>query len=216
MKNVSRVKKSTKSPVCQSIWRFLVDLRYFTQDSLLLNILKDIDQFSWLLANAFMKIFTLLMSCGLSLTGLLMSANLTLAKNNAGNNIHIDQSRQFPETRWANADHYIRVHVPQNSGALTVLRLQVTGNLKFDTNQVQVFDLAGQKMPVVVTETADTPEKSIYLTFSSPIAGSKQFDIRISNVKKALISQPATYFLSAKLIGNDQERYVGEAYFRSY
>jgi hypothetical protein len=39
---------------------------------------------------------------------------------------------------------------------------------------------------------------------------------RISNVKKALISQPATYFLSAKLIGNDQERYVGEAYFRSY
>jgi Protein of unknown function (DUF2808) len=186
----------------------------------LLNILKDINHFCWLLANAFMKIFSLLMSCGLSLTGLLMSANLTLAKNNAGNNIHVDQSRQFPETRWANADHYIRVHVPQNSGAMTALRLQVTGNLKFDTNQVQVFDLAGRKMPVVVTETAytgnDVPERSIYLTFSSPIASGKQFDIRISNVKKALISQPATYFLSAKLIGNDQERYVGEAYFRSY
>jgi hypothetical protein len=167
-----------------------------------------------------MKNFSLSIACGLSLAGLLISANSTLAKSNAGNNIHVDQSRQFPETRWANADHYIRVHLPQNSRALTALRLQVTGNLKFEINQVQVFDLTGQKVPVVVTETAysghDILERSIYLTFDSPVASGKQFDIRISNVKKALISQPATYFLSAKLIGNDQERYVGEAYFRSY
>jgi hypothetical protein len=46
-----------------------------------------------------MKIFFPLMACGLSLTGLLMSANLTLAKNNVGNNVHVDQNRQFPETR---------------------------------------------------------------------------------------------------------------------
>lgn len=167
-----------------------------------------------------MKNFFLLVACELSLAGLLIPANSTLAKSNAGNTIHVEQSRQFPETRWANADHYIRVHVPQNSGELTALRLQVTGNLKFDVNQVQVFDLAGQKVPIVVTETAytgDNPlERSIYLTFTSPVAGDKQLDVRINNVKKVLISQPATYSLSAKLIGNDQEQYVGAAYFRSY
>ncbi len=183
--------------------------------------LENTNHFCWSVANTFMKNFSLSIAYGLSLAGLLISANSTLAKSNAGNTIHIEQSRQFPETRWANADHYIRVHVPQNSRALTALRLQVTGNLKFDINQVQVFDLAGQKVPVVVTiETAytgnDLLERSIHLTFASPITSGKQFDIRVSNVKKALISQPATYSLSAKLIGNDQEQYVGAAYFRSY
>jgi hypothetical protein len=160
------------------------------------------------------------MACGLSLTGLLMSANLTLAKNNVGNNVHVDQNRQFPETRWANADHYIRVHVPRNSAAMSALSFQVPENLQFDGSQVEAFDIKGQKISAVVTEGIDfqvsPPLRTIQIDFSTPIASGSQVDLRIRNVKKILVSSPSTYKISAKLTGSDQERYVGEAYFRSY
>jgi hypothetical protein len=48
-----------------------------------------------------MKKLPLLIACGLGLAGSLMSVSSALAKNDAGNNVHIDQNRQFPETRWA-------------------------------------------------------------------------------------------------------------------
>jgi hypothetical protein len=186
----------------------------------LLNILRDVNNFCWLLTNAFMKIFFPLMACGISLTGLLMSANLTLAKNNVGNNVHVDQNRQFPETRWANADHYIRVHVPRNSAAMSALSFQVPENLQFDGSQVEAFDIKGQKISAVVTEGIDfqvsPPLRTIQIDFSTPIASGSQVDLRIRNVKKILVSSPSTYKISAKLTGSDQERYVGEAYFRSY
>jgi Protein of unknown function (DUF2808) len=196
-----------------------VNLRYFTQDSLLLNILKDIDHFCWLFANIFMNFLFLLTACGLSLTGLLISANLTLAKNIVGNDIHVDQSRQFPETRWANADHYIRVHVPRNSATMSALSFQVPENLLFDASQVEAFDIKGQKTLAVVTEEIDSqvspPVRIIQLDFSNAIASDSQIDLRIKNVKRILVSRPSIYSISAKLTGSAQWRYVGEAYFRS-
>jgi hypothetical protein len=167
-----------------------------------------------------MKKLPLLIACGLGLAGSLMSVSSALAKNDAGNNVHIDQNRQFPETRWASADHYIRIHVPRNSRAMIELRLQITENLKFDIGQVEVFDLQGKTIPAVITEMVstqnDAPSRSINLAFGSPVASGTQFDIRIKNVKKALISRPSTYFVSAKLAGNNQTQFIGEAYFHSY
>ncbi len=160
------------------------------------------------------------MACGISLTGLLMSVSSALAKNDTGSNIHIDQSRQSPETRWANANHYLRIHVPRNSAAMSALSLQVPENLRFDANQVEVFDLQGQKIPATVIEGLDNQVspavRTIKLNFSTPIASGRQVELRIRNVQKVLVSRPSTYSVSAKLTGSDQERYVGEAYFRSY
>jgi Protein of unknown function (DUF2808) len=160
--------------------------------------------------STFMKKILLLVA-----SGLLLVINPALAKNDSGSSIHIDQNRQFPETRWANADHFIRIHVPQNSAALTELRLRVPENLKFEVSQVEVFNLQGQKIAAVVTET-DSPDKTIQLTFAAPVASDAKFDIRIKNVKKTLVSRPSTYAVSAKSIGSNQEQFVGEAYFRSY
>jgi hypothetical protein len=167
-----------------------------------------------------MKIIFSLVVCGLSLAKSMISISPALAKNEAGGNIHIDQSRQFPETRWANADHYIRLHVSSNSEPLTELRLQITNNLRFNVNQVEVFDLRGQKIPAVVTDIVHSQnnltERLIRLAFASPVNSSTQFDIRIKNVKKALISQPSTYVVFSKLGDSNQEHLIGEAYFRSY
>jgi hypothetical protein len=167
-----------------------------------------------------MKKISLFVACGLSLSGLLLPTHIAFAHNDISANIHIDRSRQFPETRWADANHYIQVHVPVYSEALADLRLQVTKNLKFEVSQVEVFNLQGQKIPVTVTEIAssqpDFPERIVQLVFATPVASGTQLDIRIRNVRKTLISQPSTYSLSAKSVDSHQSQFVGAAYFRSY
>jgi Protein of unknown function (DUF2808) len=167
-----------------------------------------------------MKTISLLAVCTLSLTGSLISISPALAKNDAGNNIHIDQSRQFPETRWANANHYIRIHVSHNSESLAELQLQVTDNLRFNINQVEVFDLQGHKISATVTEVASNQNspttRLINLTFAAPIAGSTQFDIRIKDTRKMLVSRPSTYSISTKSVDSSSGKFIGEAYFRSY
>lgn len=103
---------------------------------------------------------------------------------------------------------------------MSALSFQVPENLRFDASQVEVFDIKGQKISTVVTEGIDSqvspPVRTIQIDFSTPIASGSQIDLRIRNVKKTLVSSPSTYKVSAKLTGSDQERYVGEAYFRSY
>lgn len=166
-----------------------------------------------------MKTLLVITTCGISFVNSLMSINLASA-NSVGRSIHIDQSRQFPETRWARADHYLRVHVPLDSTGMSALSFQVPKNLRFDASQVAVLNLKGQVIPVAVTEKIDSqaspPTRTVYLDFSTPIASGSQVDLRIRNVEKILISRPSTYSISAKLTGSDQERYVGEVYFRSY
>ena len=167
-----------------------------------------------------MKTLLVIMIYSISLGGSLMVINPATAINDAGNTIHLDQSRQFPETRWADADHYLRVHVPRNSAAMSALSFQVPGNLRFDANQVAVFDIKGQKILATVSEGINSSVypavKTIQLDFSTPIASGNQIDLQIRNVKKISVSRPSTYSISAKLIDGDQFSYIGEAYFRSY
>jgi hypothetical protein len=129
------------------------------------------------------------------------------AKNDMNENIHIDQSRQFPETRWANADHFIRVHVPHKAKALKILRLRVSENLRFAVSQVD-----GQNIPVTVTSQGHI----VQIEFAKSIGKDTLFDIHIRNVAKISASRPAIYTLSAQLVNGGQYEFVGEAYFRSY
>jgi Protein of unknown function (DUF2808) len=146
-----------------------------------------------------MKTLSVIMACGISFGGLLMATSSTSAVNGVGNSIHIDQNRQFPTTRWADADHYLRVHVPHNSAGVSALLFQVPGNLRFDASQVEVFDLQGQKIPGLVTEEINSqvspPSRTIHLDFSTPIASGSQVDLRIRNVKKSrFLGLPPTLY----------------------
>jgi hypothetical protein len=134
------------------------------------------------------------------------------AKNDGGANIHIDQSHQFPETRWANADHFIRVHVPHQAKALKVLRFGVPENLRFAASQVEILTVDGQKIPAIVTDKG----RIIQIEFAKSIGKDTQFDVHIKNVAKISVSRPATYAISAQLVNGDRDEFVGEAYFRSY
>jgi hypothetical protein len=134
------------------------------------------------------------------------------AKNDDGRNIHIDQSRQFPETRWANADHFIRVHVPHHAKSIKVLRLRVSENLQFAASQVAVETVDGQQIPANVTYK----DHIVEIEFAKSIGRDTLFDIHIKNVAKISVSRPAVYALSAQLVNGGQDEFVGEAYFRSY
>jgi Protein of unknown function (DUF2808) len=200
--------------------KLVFPIRKFHQGFTFVGYIERYEQVLQFSQNTCMKKLSWLIAAGLSLGWLLAETKPAQAGSDAGTNIHIEQSRQFPETRWANVDHFIRVHVPSHSNALTELWLEVSENLKFEDNQVEVFDLQGKNIPVLITEGSTTQtlgsERMIQLIFPTPIASGTQFEIRIKNVKKNLISRPATYIVLAKIIGGDRSVLVGSAYFRSY
>jgi Protein of unknown function (DUF2808) len=162
-----------------------------------------------------MKIISSITIWGLILSSLMSLSNPAGAKNDMGDNIHIDQSRQFPETRWANADHFIRVHVPNKAKALKILRLRVPENLRFAASQVEVLSVDGKKIPATIT-SVNADGSFIQIEFVRPISKNTLFEVHIQNVAKISMSRPSTYTLSAQLVDGTKDEPVGEAYFRSY
>jgi Protein of unknown function (DUF2808) len=158
-----------------------------------------------------MKGLFLIAFLGLVLSNSWLSSSVW-ASNDGGTNIHIDQSHQFPETRWANADHFIRVHVPHQAKALKILRFRVPENLRFAASQVEILTVDGQKISASVTDKG----RMIQIEFAKSIGKDTQFDVHIKNVSKISVSRPAIYALSAQLVNGGQDEFVGKAYFRSY
>jgi Protein of unknown function (DUF2808) len=134
------------------------------------------------------------------------------ASNDDGANIHIDHSHQFPATRWANADHFIRVHVPHQAKSIKVLRLRIPENLRFAASQVEILTADGQKIPANITSQG----RMVQIEFARSIGKDTLFDIHVKNVVKISVSRPAIYALSAQLVNGGKDEFVGEAYFRSY
>jgi Protein of unknown function (DUF2808) len=163
-----------------------------------------------------MKIFSWLTIGGLSLYSLSWPMGMASASNDGDNNIHIDQSRQFPETRWANADHFISIHVPNNSRALRTIRLQVPENFKFDATQVSVLEMNGRQTAAKILNKNLQSQRNIVIRFDQPIQKNTHFDIRIHNVNRTTVSQSASYLVFANTSNTDQDQFIGEAYFRSY
>jgi Protein of unknown function (DUF2808) len=158
-----------------------------------------------------MKRLFLITFLGLVLSNSWLSSSVW-ASNDGGANIHIDHSHQFPATRWANADHFIRVHVPHQAKALKVLRLRVPENLRFAVSQVEILTVDGQKIPANITSQGHM----VQIEFAELIGKDTLFDIHIKNVVKISVSRPAIYALSAQLVNGGKDEFVGEAYFRSY
>jgi Protein of unknown function (DUF2808) len=158
-----------------------------------------------------MKRLFLITFLGLVLSNSWLSSSVW-ASNDGGANIHIDHSHQFPATRWANADHFIRVHVPHQAKALKVLRLRVPENLRFAVSQVEILTVDGQKIPANITSQGHM----VQIEFARSIGKDTLFDIHIKNVVKISVSRPAIYALSAQLVNGGKDEFVGEAYFRSY
>lgn len=147
-------------------------------------------------------------------TAALIPTNYVSARNNDGNVPHIDGNVQFPPTRSPLVRHTFRVHVPQNSKAVTQLIISVPKNVTVsnDIKNIDIVDENEQKINTNVSVNG----KTILLAFTKPVTPNTKLEIDLNNVKRPTLANAAVYRLWAKEVGIDAEIPIGVAWFRTY
>lgn len=148
-------------------------------------------------------------------TAALISLGYASARADDGGITHIDGNVQFPPTRWRLVRHTFRLHVPQNSKAITQLLIKVpdTVSVSNDIKDIDVLDKSKQKLNTKVS----VKNRTILLAFSEPVAPNTEFNIDLKNVKlRQTFGTGHVYGFSAKVVGNEAEIPVGIAWFRNY
>jgi hypothetical protein len=127
---------------------------------------------------------------------------------------HIDGNTQFPPIRWGTFRHTFRLHVPQNSKAITQLLVKVPDNVTISNNiqDIDIVDEKGQKINTNVSVNG----KTILLAFAEPVAPNTKFDIDLNKIKRRNLGNGSVYSFSAREVGIDAEIPIGVAWFRTY
>ena len=148
-------------------------------------------------------------------TTALISLGYASARADDGGITHIDGNVQFPPSRWRLVRHTFRLHVPQNSKAVTQLLIKVphTVSVSNDINNIDVVDKNNQK----INTNVFVKNRTILLTFPELLAPNTKFNIALKNVKiQRTHGNGYIYGFSAKVVGNNAEIPVGVAWFRNY
>lgn len=132
-------------------------------------------------------------------------------RTEAGRFPHIDSSVQFPQTRWRIVRHTFRLHIPQESSALSQLSINVPTGLKV-RNTINVSDQAGHKIDTNISVNGS----KIILAFPEPVAPGSRLNIAMKNVKISGVSNAWLYPVSAKPVGFDTDIPVGVVRFKVY
>lgn len=145
-------------------------------------------------------------------TAVLIPADYASARTDNGSVTHIDGNVQFPPTRWSLVRHTFRLHVPQNSKAVTKLLINVpdTVTRSNDIKNIDVVDENEQKINTNVFVNGRT----ILIDFSEPVAPNTKFHIDLNNVKRPTLGNGLVYGFSVKVVGSDAEIPIGIARFR--
>ncbi|MEA5502542.1 DUF2808 domain-containing protein [Halotia wernerae UHCC 0503] len=146
-----------------------------------------------------------------------IAPNYASARTDDSRVIHIDGNTQLPPTRWGIGGtfrHIFRLHVPQNSKAVTQLLIKVPDDITVsnDVRNIDVLDKNEHKINTNVSVNGQT----ILLTFTEPIAPKTKFDIDLKKIKRRNIGNGSAYKFSAKEVGIDAEIPIGVARFRLY
>lgn len=136
------------------------------------------------------------------------------ARTDDGNVPHIDGNAQFPPTRWGTFRHTFRLHVPQNSKAVTQLIIKVPDNVTV-SNNVKNIDVVDENEHTINTNIS-VNGKTILLIFPEPVAPNTKFDIDLNKIKRRNLGNGSVYSFSAKELGLNAEIPIGVAWFRFY
>ncbi|MEH2195520.1 MAG: DUF2808 domain-containing protein [Nostoc sp.] len=147
-------------------------------------------------------------------TASMISPSYASAKTDDGRVPHIDGNTQFPPTRWGLFRHTFRLHIPQNSKAVTQLLIKVPDNVTIssDIKNIDVVDENEHKINTNISVNG----KTILLAFPEPVAPNTMFYIDLNNIKRQNIGNGSVYSFSAKEVGIDAEIPIGIASFRLY
>ncbi|MEH2111060.1 DUF2808 domain-containing protein [Nostoc sp.] len=127
---------------------------------------------------------------------------------------HIDGNSQFPPTGWGIFRHTFRLHVPQNSKAVTQILVKVPDNVTISNNihDIDVVDEKGHKINTNVSVNG----KTILLAFAEPVVPNSKLKIDLNKIKRRNIGNGSVYSFSAREVGIDAEIPIGVAWFRTY
>ena len=141
----------------------------------------------------------------------LIQAGFASARTDKGNSLHVDSAVQFPQTKWRIVRHTIRLHVSQESTALSQVIIDVPSGLTV-SNDIILSDSSGQK----INATVSVNGRQVTLAFPQPVAPGTKLDIDLNNVKISGVSNAWLYRVSAKFAGSDTKFPLGVAQIRTY
>ncbi len=125
-------------------------------------------------------------------------------------NSHIDGAVQFPQTKWRNVRHTLRVHIPQGSRPLSHLYINVPEGLT--ASNLTVRDNLGIKVDANISIKSNT----VGVDFLQPVAGESTLKIDLNNVIIRGVSNGWLYRVSAKVVGLEADIPIGIAQIRVY
>jgi len=124
---------------------------------------------------------------------------------------HVNSTVTFPPTQTRNFRHTIRLHIPQESSALSRLSIEVPKGLTV-RNDITVSDQSGQEIDATISING----RQLTVTFPEPVAPGTLLNIAMNNVRRFGSSNVWLYHLSAKVVGTEVDIPLGVAQFRVY
>ncbi|PSF31262.1 hypothetical protein C7H19_23040 [Aphanothece hegewaldii CCALA 016] len=124
---------------------------------------------------------------------------------------YIDSSVQFPRTRVPLVRHTIRISVPQNSKAISQLKLRIPYGLSAK-NDITVTDESGREL----TANTSVSEDTIIINFPQPVESGTELKIDMNRVVISRHSPIWLYRVTAQLVGLQPELNLGVARIRGY
>jgi Protein of unknown function (DUF2808) len=127
---------------------------------------------------------------------------------------HIDGNYQFPQTKWSNVRHTLRIHIPKNGQSVSQISIAVPETLNWSNKIKDV--IATENKGGKVNTNISLNKKNIILTFNEPLPPDSHLEIDIKNVKQPFHGNGLVYRLFAKSTGSNLDIPIGIARFRVY
>ncbi|GJD19977.1 unknown protein [Rivularia sp. IAM M-261] len=125
---------------------------------------------------------------------------------------HVDGNYQFPQTKWSNVRHTLRVHIPKNSQSISQISIAVPKTINW-SNKLKDVVVSGNNQKKV-NANISINEKTIILAFNEPVSPNSKLEIDIKNIRQPLLGNGPVYRLFAKSVDNNVDIQIGIARFR--
>ncbi|MCP2730275.1 hypothetical protein [Limnofasciculus baicalensis] len=124
---------------------------------------------------------------------------------------HVDSTFQFPPTKARNFRHTIRLHIPQNSSAVSQLSIDIPAGLTVE-NDIRISNQSGDK----INSSTSINGSKIIITFPTSVAPGSRLNIDLNDVTRLGVSNAWLYHIFARSIDSNADTSIDVAQFRVY
>ena len=141
----------------------------------------------------------------------LISAGYASAKTDNSRDTHVDNNLHFDPDQWRLVKHTFRLHIPQNSKALSQLIIEAPSTVAV-SNDIDVLDELGKKININVSVNG----RRIIIIFPGTVTSNTRLLIELNKVKQPILGPASVYNLLVKAVGSNVEIPVGVAQFAAF